>query len=53
MWNLLAGYGGLISVGQHAFIRIGGYVLLILSLNAGISPFRKPRLGSRAICASR
>jgi branched-chain amino acid transport system permease protein len=39
MWNLLAGYGGLISVGQHAFIGIGGYVLLILSLNAGISPF--------------
>jgi branched-chain amino acid transport system permease protein len=39
MWNLLAGYGGLISIGQHAFIGIGGYVLLILSLNAGISPF--------------
>lgn len=39
MWNLLAGYGGMISVGQHAFIGIGGYVLLILSLNAGVSPF--------------
>ena len=39
MWNLLAGYGGLISVGQQVFIGIGGYTLLILSLNAGISPF--------------
>ncbi|RBP02205.1 amino acid/amide ABC transporter membrane protein 2 (HAAT family) [Roseiarcus fermentans] len=39
MWNLLAGYGGLISVGQQVFIGIGGYTLLILSLDAGISPF--------------
>lgn len=39
MWNLLAGYGGLISVGQHAFIGIGGYTMLALSLNAGVSPF--------------
>ena len=29
MWNLLAGYGGLVSVGQQAFIGIGGYLLFI------------------------
>ncbi|MER9237299.1 hypothetical protein NKI56_36070 [Mesorhizobium sp. M0622] len=25
IWNLLAGYGGMISVGQQAYIGIGGY----------------------------
>ena len=25
MWNLLAGFGGLVSVGQQAFIGIGAY----------------------------
>ena len=27
MWNLLAGYAGLVSVGQQAFVGIGGYTL--------------------------
>jgi ABC-type branched-subunit amino acid transport system permease subunit len=27
MWNLLAGYGGMVSVGQQAFIGCGGYAL--------------------------
>src|SRR5690554_3948004 len=26
-WNLLAGYAGLISVGQQAFVGLGGYAL--------------------------
>ena len=30
MWNLLAGYGGLVSVGQQAFIGLGGYMLFII-----------------------
>lgn len=36
MWNLLAGYGGLVSVGQQAFIGIGGYLLFILTINFGV-----------------
>jgi branched-chain amino acid transport system permease protein len=27
LWNLLAGYAGLVSVGQQAFVGLGGYVL--------------------------
>ncbi len=38
MWNLLAGYGGLVSVGQQAFIGLGAYIVLFLALH-GISPF--------------
>jgi ABC-type branched-subunit amino acid transport system permease subunit len=38
MWNLLAGYAGLVSVGQQAFIGLGAYFVLILAIN-GISPF--------------
>ena len=39
MWNLLAGYGGLLSVGQQAFVGLGGYTLVALGLHAGINPF--------------
>jgi branched-chain amino acid transport system permease protein len=38
MWNLLAGYAGLVSVGQQAFVGLGAYFVLILGLD-GISPF--------------
>ncbi len=38
MWNLLAGYAGLVSVGQQAFVGLGAYFVLILGLN-GTSPF--------------
>jgi branched-chain amino acid transport system permease protein len=38
MWNLLAGYAGLVSVGQQAFVGIGAYFVLILAIN-GIPPF--------------
>jgi branched-chain amino acid transport system permease protein len=38
MWNLLAGYAGLVSVGQQAFVGLGAYFVLILALG-GISPF--------------
>ena len=30
LWNLLAGYGGLVSVGQQAFVGLGGYLMFIL-----------------------
>jgi branched-chain amino acid transport system permease protein len=38
MWNLLAGYGGLVSVGQQAFLGLGAYFVLIGAMH-GISPF--------------
>ena len=38
MWNALAGYGGLVSVGQQAFIGLGSYFVLIGGLNK-IDPF--------------
>ncbi len=38
MWNLLAGYAGLVSVGQQAFIGLGAYLLLYLALR-GVDPF--------------
>lgn len=39
MWNLLGGYGGLVSIGQQAYIGIGGYSLIVLANMAGINPF--------------
>ncbi len=39
MWNLLAGYAGLVSVGQQAFIGVGGYVLFVLANGMGFNPF--------------
>jgi ABC-type branched-subunit amino acid transport system permease subunit len=38
MWNLLAGYAGLVSVGQQAFVGLGAYFVLILAIH-GLSPF--------------
>jgi branched-chain amino acid transport system permease protein len=39
MWNLLAGYGGLVSVGQQAYIGLGGYALNVFADFLGIDPF--------------
>jgi len=36
MWNLLAGYSGLISLGQQAFIGLGGYTMAVLSNYYGV-----------------
>lgn len=36
MWNLLAGYTGLISVGQQAFVGLGGYLFFALAMFAGV-----------------
>ncbi len=35
MWNLLAGYSGLVSLGQQSFIGLGGYSLAVFSLYYG------------------
>lgn len=36
MWNLLAGYSGLISLGQQSFVGLGGYVVAVLSNYYGV-----------------
>ena len=38
LWNLLAGYAGLVSVGQQAFVGLGGYVLFICVIWLGLPP---------------
>ena len=38
LWNLLAGYTGLVSVGQQAFVGLGGYVLVALAMFTGLHP---------------
>jgi len=38
LWNLLAGYTGLVSVGQQAYVGFGAYILISLSLLAGWNP---------------
>ena len=38
LWNLLAGYTGLVSVGQQAYVGLGGYLLFSLALFAGVPP---------------
>ena len=32
LWNLLAGYTGLVSIGQQAFVGLGGYTLFALTI---------------------
>ena len=39
MWNLLAGYGGMVSIGQQAFFGLGGYALLVMGNFFGVNPF--------------
>ncbi|MGD1066360.1 MAG: branched-chain amino acid ABC transporter permease, partial [Vulcanimicrobiaceae bacterium] len=39
MWNFLAGYGGIVSIGQQAYIGLGGYALLALANHLGVNPF--------------
>ena len=38
LWNFLAGYAGLVSVGQQTFVGLGGYTLYLCALWAGINP---------------
>jgi branched-chain amino acid transport system permease protein len=39
MWNLLAGYGGMVSIGQQAYLGLGGYALLVMGNFLGVNPF--------------
>jgi branched-chain amino acid transport system permease protein len=38
MWNLLAGFAGMVSIGQQAFVGLGAYATLYLALR-GMNPF--------------
>ncbi len=38
LWNLLAGFAGLVSVGQQAFVGLGGYGLFALTIIAKVPP---------------
>ena len=38
LWNLLAGYAGLVSVGQQAFVGLGGYLLFALAVLFDVHP---------------
>ncbi|WP_377300147.1 branched-chain amino acid ABC transporter permease [Rhizobium halophytocola] len=39
MWNLLAGYADIVTVGQHAFVGIGAYAFFGFLVLAGLDPF--------------
>ena len=38
LWNLLAGYSGLVSVGQQLYVGLGGYALFACAILWGINP---------------
>jgi branched-chain amino acid transport system permease protein len=48
MWNALAGFGGLVSVGQQAFIGIAAYVTLELGQVHSVNPLWSLLLGALA-----
>jgi branched-chain amino acid transport system permease protein len=50
MWNLLAGYAGLVSVGQQAYVGLGAYAVLQFS-DWGISPYLGVFLAA-VVCAA-
>ena len=39
MWNLLAGFAGLVSIGQQMFVGIGVYTLLSFAEDFGVDPY--------------
>lgn len=49
MWNLLAGYAGMVSIGQQAFVGLGAYATLYFALK-GMNPFVTIPF-SAAVCA--
>lgn len=47
-WNLLAGYGGLVSIGQQAFVGMGAYAMFAGVILAGMDPIPAIFLGGIA-----
>lgn len=45
LWNLMAGYAGLVSVGQQAFVGFGGYLLFALTIFGGLHPITAILIG--------
>lgn len=39
MWNLLAGYADIVTLGQHGFVGVGAYALYALTVLLGLDPF--------------
>ncbi len=48
IWNMLAGYGGLVSVGQQAFVGIGAYAMFAGVILLGWNPVLAIPLGGLA-----
>ena len=50
LWNLLAGYAGLVSVGQQAYVGLGAYLMFGLAMLGGVDPLLSVLLAG-VICA--
>jgi branched-chain amino acid transport system permease protein len=48
LWNLIAGYGGMVSVGQQAFVGIGAYAMFAGVILGGWDPVPAILLGGAA-----
>src|SRR5260221_5219240 len=51
LWNLLAGYAGLVSVGQQAYVGLGAYMLFALAMLVGVHPLAAIPLAGLAAAA--
>ena len=51
LWNVLAGWGGLISVGQQAFVGLGAYALFAAVTLSGLDPLLAVLLAGVAAAA--
>jgi branched-chain amino acid transport system permease protein len=50
LWNLLAGYTGLVSVGQQAYVGFGVYIMVSVTIYLGVHPyFAIPLAGTLAV----
>ena len=52
LWNLLAGYAGMLSFGQQAYLGIGAYTVYLVS-KGGMSPFAAIAAAAGSSCTAR
>jgi branched-chain amino acid transport system permease protein len=52
LWNLLAGFSGLTSFGQHAYIGVGAYALYLVASH-GVNPSASPGWPGTTRCCAR
>lgn len=50
LWNLMAGYAGLVSVGQQAYVGFGGYMLFALTMFGGLHLIAAVLVARRRFC---